>query len=205
MSSQEATTLGTHLAEMDRLLHDIQVELAPERRPRPVLVSDEALAVPDPPAPSPAPPPPAPPPPGPLPEPPPQPPTPEPPPAAPPPEPLPVPEPPPIPAPALESGLGSGYPAEALAELSERLVASMRELLAGYERVLAPASRRRPEPAPAASAHVTLLAGPFASTEALREFETALSHLRGVREVLVRGYEGTDRAIIDVRLDGASP
>ena len=77
----------------------------------------------------------------------------------------------------------------------------MRELLAGYERVLAPRSGR-PTPAPpaAASAQVTLLAGPFASTEALREFETAVSHLRGVREVTVRGYEGTDRAIMDVRL-----
>ena len=71
----------------------------------------------------------------------------------------------------------------------------MRELLAGYERVLAPASRRRPEPA-----GVTLAAGPFASIEALHEFEAALSHLRGVSEVVVRGYEGTDRAIIDVRL-----
>jgi hypothetical protein len=76
----------------------------------------------------------------------------------------------------------------------------MRELLVGYERVLAPASGRRPEPAPPASAPVTLLAGPFPSIEALREFEAALSHLRGVRDVTVRGYEGTDRAIIDVRL-----
>ena len=75
----------------------------------------------------------------------------------------------------------------------------MRELLAGYERVLAPRARPRPEPA-----RVTLSAGPFASIEALREFEAALSHLRGVREVVVRGYEGTDRAIIDVRLDGRS-
>jgi hypothetical protein len=47
---------------------------------------------------------------------------------------------------------------------------------------------------------VPVVAGPFASIEALREFEVALSHLRGVREVTVRGYEGTDRAIIDVRL-----
>jgi hypothetical protein len=74
-------------------------------------------------------------------------------------------------------------------------VASMRELLAGYERVLAPNSRARPEPA-----GVTLSAAPFASIEALHQFEAALSHLRGVREVTVRGYEGTNRAIIDVRL-----
>jgi len=71
----------------------------------------------------------------------------------------------------------------------------MRELLTGYERALAPRAHPRPE-----SPRVTLNAGPFASIEALREFEAALSHLRGVREVTVRGYEGTDRAIIDVRL-----
>ncbi len=52
---------------------------------------------------------------------------------------------------------------------------------------------------------MTLSAGPFASIEALHEFEAALSHLRGVREVVVRGYEGTDRAIIDVQLDGPNP
>jgi hypothetical protein len=191
VSSERASTLGEHLEELDRLLYDVQAELAPDRNPRPVLmseVSDAALAIPDAPVPAPAPDPPAPapPPPAPLPEPPPQPPT----------EPPAVPEPPPIPAPALDSR----DQVEALTELSERLVASMRELLVGYERVLAPASGRRPEPAPPASAPVTLLAGPFPSIEALREFEAALSHLRGVRDVTVRGYEGTDRAIIDVRL-----
>jgi outer membrane biosynthesis protein TonB len=188
VSSERASTLGAHLEQLDRLLHDVQAELAPDRSPRPVLVSDAALAIPDPPAP-------APPPPTPLPEPPPPPPTPEPPPPPPPPS---IPEPPPVPAPALGA---SHQQVEVLTELSERLVASMRELLAGYERVLAPRSGR-PTPAPlaAASAQVTLLAGPFASTESLREFETALSHLRGVREVAVRGYEGTNRAIMDVRL-----
>ena len=133
VSSERASTLGAHLEEMDRLLHDVQAELVPDRSPRPVLVSDRALAIPDPPAP-------APPPPGPLPEPPPPPPTPEPPP------------PPPrraaarpraaaVPAPALGA---SHQQVEALTELSERLVASMRELLDGYERVLVPTSDRRP-------------------------------------------------------------
>ena len=197
VSSERASALGAHLEELDRLLHDVQAELVPDRSPRPVLVSEVsagALAIPDPPAP-------APPPPGPLPEPPPPPPTPEPPPPPPPPS---IPEPPPVPAPALGA---SHQQVEALTELSERLVASMRELLAGYERVLAPRSARparasvppAPEHAPP-TAQVTLLAGPFASTEALREFEAALSHLRGVSEVTVRGYEGADRAIIDVRL-----
>jgi hypothetical protein len=192
VSSERASTLGAHLEELDRLLHDVQAELAPDRSPRPVLVSEVsngALAIPDPPAP-------APPSPAPLPEPPPPPPPAEPPPPPPPPS---IPEPPPVPAPALESG----DQVAVLTELTERLVASMRELLTGYERVLAPRSAR---PAPAApgpappTAGVTLLAGPFPSIEALREFEAALSHVRGVSEVSVRGYEGTHRAIIDVRL-----
>lgn len=178
MSTERASTLGAHLEELDRLLYDVQAELAPDREPRPALVRGAVTAaIPDPPAPPPPPPPPA--------EPPPPPPIPEP---APPP---PAPAQPPPPDPALDAT----RQIQALTELSERLVASMRELLAGYERVLAPASRRRPEPA-----GVTLAAGPFASIEALREFEAALSHLRGVSEVVVRGYEGTDRAIIDVRL-----
>jgi hypothetical protein len=186
VSSHAASTFGPDLAEMDRLLHDIQAELVPDREPPPVLVYEATTAaIPDPPAPPPAPPsPPEPPPPPRIPEPPPSPPD-----RVPPPPPDPAPPPPPEPA------LDAARQIQALSELSERLVASMRELLAGYERVLAPASRRRPEPA-----GVTLTAGPFASIEALREFEAALSHLRGVSEVVVRGYEGTDRAIIDVRL-----
>ena len=152
MSSERASTLGAHLEELDRLLHDVQAELVPDRDPRPVLAGDErpvlagddvAAAIPE----------------------------------------------PPPPEPALDQQI------RALTELSERLLASMRELLNGYERVIAPSSRRPPEPA-----GVTLSAGPFPDIEALREFEAALSHLRGVREVTVRGYEGTDRAIIDVRL-----
>ncbi len=94
---------------------------------------------------------------------------------------------------------------EALSDLSARLLASTRELLAGYERMLVRPSqspppgrtsrRRRDSP------DVTVSAGPFRSLDALREFEQAVSHLPGVREVAVQGYEGTDRAIIEVRLD----
>ncbi len=175
MSSERASTLGAHLEELDRLLYDVQAELVPDREPRPALVT---AAIPDPPPP--APPPPVPPEPPPIPEPPPPPPIPE------------APPPPPPPDPALDAT----PQIQALTELAERLVASMRELLAGYERVLAPASRRQPEPA----APVTLSAGPFADIEALHEFEEALSRMPGVRDVAVRGYEGTDRAIIDVRL-----
>ena len=102
---------------------------------------------------------------------------------------------------------------QALTELSARLLASMRELLAGYEGVLVGGSARPPVRRSAPSrartrpddAGVTLSAGPFASLEALHEFEQAVSRLPGVREVAVRGYEGTDRAIIDVRLDRPTP
>jgi hypothetical protein len=100
---------------------------------------------------------------------------------------------------------------QALGELSARLLASTRELLAGYERVLVPSARSQPPPARRPSRHrpdspdVTMAAGPFASLEALREFEQAVSHLPGVRDVAVRGYEGTDRAIIEVRLDQSNP
>jgi hypothetical protein len=112
------------------------------------------------------------------------------------PAPPPPPEPPPIPEPPAPPPPAPGRQMQALTELSERLVASMRELLAGYERVLVPTPRQRPGPAAA----VTVSAGPFANIEALHEFEEALSHVPGVRDVAVRGYEGTDRAIIDVRL-----
>jgi hypothetical protein len=180
VSSQRDNAMGRHLEELDRLLHDVQTELIPGREHRPALVSAAipAAAIPDPPPPPP--PPDSPPLPPPLPDPPPPPPIPEPAP------------PPPPPDPALDAA----RQIQALTELSERLVASMRELLAGYERVLATASRLRLAPA----APVTLPAGPFGSVEALREFEEALSRMSGVREVGVRGYEGTDRAIIEVRL-----
>jgi hypothetical protein len=100
---------------------------------------------------------------------------------------------------------------QALSELAAGLLASMRELLAGYERVLvrpsSPPPARRTTRRPADSPDVTLSAGPFPSLDALREFEQAVSSLPGVREVAVRGYEGTDRAIIEVRLhrDGPEP
>jgi hypothetical protein len=92
----------------------------------------------------------------------------------------------------------------------------MRELLDGYERLLAqtssssgvapaPAAVRRLEATPRDGPGVTVSAGPFTRIEALREFEQALSRLPGVGEVVVRAYEGADRAIIDVRLDHLSP
>jgi len=76
---------------------------------------------------------------------------------------------------------------QAITELSARLLASVRELLAGYERMLV--GRTAP-----------LSAAPFPSIDAVREFEAAVARLPGVREVAVQGYDGTDRAIIEVRL-----
>jgi len=53
--------------------------------------------------------------------------------------------------------------------------------------------------------HATISAGPFPSIESVRAFEAAIQGLPGVREVDVRAYEGTDRAVIDVRLDQTNP
>jgi hypothetical protein len=86
----------------------------------------------------------------------------------------------------------------ALADAQEQVLRSTRELLSAYERVLA-------ELPPAAADTVavrefSVSAGPFSSTEALRGFERTLSGIPEVREVAVRGYEGEDRAIVDVHL-----
>ena len=172
MSSEGPSALGTHLAEMDKLLRDIQIELLPSRDPAPPLAEPEpepesaAVAAA----------------------------TPEPPPAA-----------------AVTAPAATDSPQlQSLTELTARLLASMRELLAGYERVLVPSAPAQPPVRRTAryrpdSPDVTLSAAPFASLEALREFEQAVSRLPGVRDVAVRGYEGTDRAIIEVRLDQSNP
>jgi hypothetical protein len=234
VSGEGISDLGAHLTEMDRMLRDIQVELAPDREPPPALDAGApeppppTAAAPEPPLAEPPPPKaaarvqaqaPA------FPEPPPPPAPPSPPEPPPPPEPPafpdpPVPPPPPEPPPPLEPPLPPEPPAlesrsdhqiEALAELSGRLLASMRELLVGYERVLAPTSpgpRATAPPAPSVrestDPQVSLAAGPFVSIEALHEFERAVRGLPGVREVSVRAYEGADRAIIDVLLDPQS-
>jgi len=105
--------------------------------------------------------------------------------------------------------------AHAFSHLAARLLAAMRELLDGYERFLVrippappaspnPPSRKSAGPSPTRRREVpgvTVAAGPFPSVEALHEFEQAVSRLPGVRDVAVRGYEGADRAIIEVRLD----
>jgi len=108
-----------------------------------------------------------------------------------------VPEPPPAPA-SAEPEAAADLVAELreLAAVHERLLDSMRELVAAYERALARLGRA----APADVKEFSVSAGPFPSTEALRGFERTLSLIPEVREVAVRGYEGEDRAIVDVHL-----
>jgi hypothetical protein len=94
---------------------------------------------------------------------------------------------------------------EVLAKLYGRLVASMRELLGGYELVAEQLVHGRASPPLSAapehgSTRIALSAGPFAGTAVLRDFERALSELPGVQAVALRGYEADNRAIIDVRL-----
>jgi hypothetical protein len=107
-----------------------------------------------------------------------------------------------------------------------RLLDAMGELLASGERLLArahvpaPSERRSPLPAtpeppgaaPSAArtaaappAQVTVTAGPFSSLEAVRDFERALTTLPNVASVDLRGYEGGDRAMVDVHLSRPNP
>ena len=81
----------------------------------------------------------------------------------------------------------------ALTELRAGLLVAIHALLDGYEAAL----RANPGEAEVLS----LAAGPFRSIDAVRAFEQRLSELPEVREVSRRGYEGTDRAIIEVRLE----
>jgi hypothetical protein len=82
---------------------------------------------------------------------------------------------------------------DASAQLSRRLVAALRELLQGYDVLLA---------TPRRASDVSISAGPFSATAALSEFERAVAGIPGVREVTLRGFEGSDRAILEVQLDG---
>ena len=93
-----------------------------------------------------------------------------------------------------------------------RLLDAMGELLASGERLLAGAHAPAPAPPAAAPppaaeppAQVTVTVGPFASLGAVREFERTLAALPNVDSVDVRGYEGEDRAMVDVRLSRSNP
>jgi hypothetical protein len=186
-ASPPPPSLNARLAEIDRRLREIQTQLAPDREPAPAFVppepseTDPAAAEPEPDA------------------------------AEPEPDAEPTPESPPR---GREGPLAKVLAArrantsdrdeaasdsvthqiEQLAELQTSLLSSMTDVLAGFHRALAELEGQGRE--------ITISAGPFGTLEALREFEHRLSGLSGVGEVTVRGYEGDDRAVIDVRLDG---
>jgi outer membrane biosynthesis protein TonB len=181
------------LAEMEQQLHALAADLAQDvGEAAPLPLDDEPIGAPAPPSSSAAPPPPPPPPPS---------------------EPLPPPsEPPPPPSEPLppaaavrcatrptESPAPAPEPAfnATLQAMCARLLASMRELMAGYELALTHVSAH---PASESGPVLTLAAGPFDSVAVLQRFEDALRALPEVAEVAVRGYEGTDRALLEVQL-----
>ncbi|HEX4012075.1 MAG TPA: hypothetical protein VHX62_18785 [Solirubrobacteraceae bacterium] len=77
----------------------------------------------------------------------------------------------------------------------ERLLATARELLASFQ-----AAGRPPVRPPEPDLPISVSAGPFHTTDALRRFERALAALPEVRAVAVREYAGDDRAVVDVHL-----
>ncbi len=80
-----------------------------------------------------------------------------------------------------------------LSDAHERVLAAVRELLAADE-----GAARSPEPTALHAVRVAV--GPLASTDALRAFEHALADVPGVRTVELRGYQGTDHAVVEVQL-----
>ena len=75
----------------------------------------------------------------------------------------------------------------ALVEAQERLLASTRDLTHRSDQA-------------GGGPSVSVSAGPFDGTDALRRFERSLQALPEVRSATVREYEGADRAIVDVHL-----
>ncbi|MEA2212554.1 MAG: hypothetical protein QOF83_2502 [Solirubrobacteraceae bacterium] len=90
----------------------------------------------------------------------------------------------------------------------EGVLASMRQLLGTIQRVATTPAAGSPGAGGLLAAvgpsgpggPVSVSAGPFASTEALRAFRVALEALPGVGAVELRGFEGGDRAILEVHL-----
>jgi outer membrane biosynthesis protein TonB len=180
----EGREIDSRLEELDRRLRAVQEDLLPEGEPRPVR-DGEAVSPPEPPEPPAPPEPPEPPPP--APDPPPPPPAPPPPPRAERPPPPPRPAAPPSPA--------------GVTTVHSKLVSSLRELLGAYEELLDQfPSADPPRSAPAQPEPPTISAGPFENTDAVRAFRDVLARLPDVETVVVRAYEGEDRAIFDVKL-----
>lgn len=210
-ATPRVSELDLRLAEIDRRLREIQADLIPGRPSAPPVepprrVPHPALA-PPPPEPPPAP-------------------RPEPPPTAPPPEPEPqpaasAPDETPRDASRDDTPRGRSGPLAsllqrtrrqppapdgradelaALGEMHERLLVAMRELIDAY----GAAVRQVQEPSPQTD-EVLLSAGPFATTRAVHRFVQDVSALAGVREVTLRGYDGPDRALLDVQLSDSTP
>ncbi len=84
----------------------------------------------------------------------------------------------------------------ALAQMHDQVLGAMRELIEAYGVTLRRLSQEDAVP----PLEVELSAGPFASTEAVHRFVAELSGLESVREVIVRGYEGENRALLELQL-----
>jgi hypothetical protein len=97
------------------------------------------------------------------------------------------------PRPPTEPEERLGRRIEQLVELHMDLLASMRDVAAGFQRAFA-------EVPSSPGGEVTVAAGPFPSLDAVRDFERSLAELPDVKGVAVRGYAGSDRAVIDVQL-----
>jgi hypothetical protein len=95
---------------------------------------------------------------------------------------------------------------KAMTEMQTKLLAASERLIEAFVRMIEspaqPPGLFMPTGPPPPRTEIT--AGPFADTEALREFERALAQVEGVQRVAVRGYEGTDHAVFDVELGSVS-
>ncbi len=85
-------------------------------------------------------------------------------------------------------------------EMHAKLVSAMRDLLDAYGWTLQQLPVAVDFQRPGESQAVALSVGPFVDTTAVRAFESELLRIPGVQEVFLRGYEGEDRAMFDVRL-----
>jgi hypothetical protein len=94
---------------------------------------------------------------------------------------------------ATRPGVGTPEPVTAPEPAASRFVRSREGPSAGAAG--APLAAAPPLPTP-----VSVTAGPFADTAALRKFERSLSALPEVRDVSVREYIGDDRVVVEVHL-----
>src|SRR6185312_11085962 len=79
--------------------------------------------------------------------------------------------------------------------LYDRLLAAIDELIEAHDDAVVHASPRTPR-----DQDVIVTAGPFASLREVQSFQGSLEQITGVRDVRIRGYEGADRAILEVTL-----